>query len=35
VVGRRVISAVLPPRSDGDPLFEQGMPAELAHALSK
>jgi hypothetical protein len=31
VVGRRVIRAVLPPGSDGDPLFEKGMPAKLAH----
>jgi hypothetical protein len=30
VVGGRVIRAVLPPRCNGDPLFEQGMPAKLA-----
>ena len=30
VVRGRVIGAVLPPRRDGDPLFQQRMPAKLA-----
>jgi hypothetical protein len=34
VVGGRVVGAILPPRSDGDPLFEKGMPAKLAQTFS-
>ena len=32
VVSRRVVRAILPPRRDGDPLFEKRMPAKLAQA---
>ena len=34
VVRARMIGAVLPPGSDGDPLFEKGMPAKLAQTFS-
>src|SRR5207249_8875650 len=34
VLGRGVVCAVLPPWRHSDPLFEEGVPAELTHAFT-